>query len=198
VEQEKSLVLVLEAAYQFHLDKLREPESRSVVEWALEQVLNQPIHVKLTLRRDDGGGIGGSSGSGSTGRDPTGSGQRPAPPPAAGGGAGLSSPKDDSRHNRREGSTGDQHGAARLHDASTAPKSNITPIRPDIQPVPWAPESPFAGPLSPEAIPQPNSAEIDAGQIQQLEAEVRADPVIQSLLRVQGMELVDVHVLRRD
>jgi hypothetical protein len=27
---------------------------------------------------------------------------------------------------------------------------------------------------------------------------VRADPVIQNLLRVQGMELVDVHMLHRD
>jgi hypothetical protein len=45
---------------------------------------------------------------------------------------------------------------------------------------------------------QPLPTEVNAGDSQRLEAEVRADPVIQNLLQVQGMELVDVHVLDDD
>jgi DNA polymerase-3 subunit gamma/tau len=198
VERGQSLVLVLEASYQFHLDKLREPESKFVVEWALEQVLNQPVHIRLTLHRDDDGGIGSSTGS-STSSGPTGSGQRLGGPfPAAGGSAGFSSQQGASRHSSRAGSTADPDGGARLLDAPTAAKSNITPIRRDIQPAPTAPDSMVTDPLATAAILRPSSTESDAGQIRQLEAEVRADPVIQNLLRVQGMELVDVHMLRHD
>ncbi|PWT71870.1 MAG: hypothetical protein C5B60_10390 [Chloroflexi bacterium] len=178
VEQGPSLVLVIEAAYQFHLDKLREPESRAVVEWALEQVLNQPVRVRLTLRRDDGGDIGGSTGSGSTSSGAGGPGQRlggPSPQPADGD-ADVFSPKGASRRSRA-GNTGDPEGRARLRGAFTAPKSNITPIRRDVQ---------------------SNPADVDAGESRRLEAEVRADPVIQNLLQVQGMELVDVHTLDDD
>jgi DNA polymerase III subunit gamma/tau len=199
VESGQSPVLVLEAAYQFHLDKLREPDSKAVVEWALEQVLNQPVHIRLTLRRDDDGGIGGGTGSGSTSSGPTGSGQRLGGPlPAAGGGGGFSSLQSTSRHSGRGGATGNPDGGAGPQVASTALKSNITPIRRDVQPVPSATDSPIDGPLATAGVLRPNSVEIDAGQIQQLEAEVRADPVIQNLLRVQGMELVDVHMLHRD
>jgi DNA polymerase III subunit gamma/tau len=201
LESGQSPVLVLEAAYQFHLDKLREPDSRAVVEWALEQVLNQPIQIRLTLRRDDDDGIGGGSGSTSVG--PTGSGQKLGGPlPAVGGSGGLSSQKDNSRHSSRAAMTGGSDGEARLQLATTAPKSNITPIRRDVQPVPSAPDPQTLalglGPVAPAVILRPSSEEIDAGKIQQLEAEVRADPVIQNLLRVQGMELVDVHMLHRD
>jgi hypothetical protein len=178
MEQGPSLLLVLEAAYQFHLDKLREPDSRAVVEWALEQVLNQPVQIRLTLRRGDGGDSGGSTGSGSTSSGPGGSGQRlggPSPQPA-GRDAGLFSARGASRRSRA-GNTGDPEGRAHLGGVSTAPKSNITPIRQDVQPLP---------------------TEVNAGDSQRLEAEVRADPVIQNLLQVQGMELVDVHVLDDD
>jgi DNA polymerase III subunit gamma/tau len=193
VESGQSLVLVLEAAYQFHLDKLRETDSKAVVEWALEQVLNQPVHIRLTLRRDDGG-IGGGTGSGPTSSGPTGSGQRLGGPLPA---AGLSSPQGTSR--RRGGATDDPDFGAGPQVASTAPKSNITPIHRYVQPVQSEPDSPTSGPLAASAgVLRPNSVEIDAGQIQQLEAEVRADPVIQNLLRVQGMELVDVYILHRD
>jgi hypothetical protein len=67
-----------------------------------------------------------------------------------------------------------------------------------VQPVPSALESGAVDLVAPAAIRPPNVVEIDAGQIQRLEAEVRADPVIRSLLRVQGMELVDVHMLHDD
>ena len=58
-------ILVLQAAYQFHLEKLREPASKAAVEWALYQVLSQPLRVRLTLRSDtEGGTTGGGRESG--------------------------------------------------------------------------------------------------------------------------------------
>jgi DNA polymerase-3 subunit gamma/tau len=58
------LEVVLQADYQFHLDKLREPASRADVEWALEQVLERPCHVRFVLsgspESNTAGGTGGA------------------------------------------------------------------------------------------------------------------------------------------
>jgi DNA polymerase-3 subunit gamma/tau len=58
------LEVVLQADYQFHLDKLREPSSRADVEWALEQVLERPCHVRFVLsgspESNAAGGTGGA------------------------------------------------------------------------------------------------------------------------------------------
>ena len=58
------LEVVLQADYQFHLDKLREPSSRADVEWALEQVLERPCHVRFVLsgspESNAAGGNGGT------------------------------------------------------------------------------------------------------------------------------------------
>jgi DNA polymerase III subunit gamma/tau len=42
-------VMVIEAKHQFHVDALRKPENREVVEWALEQVMERRYRVRLTL-----------------------------------------------------------------------------------------------------------------------------------------------------
>jgi hypothetical protein len=76
------LEVVLQADYQFHLDKLREPASRADVEWALEQVLERPCHVRFVLsgspESNAAGGTGGAvtplGGNGGTpGAGPSGS-----------------------------------------------------------------------------------------------------------------------------
>lgn len=62
------LEVVLEADYQFHLDKLREPDKRADVEWALEQVLERRCHVRLVIAGNHGPDVaGGPHGSGSAG-----------------------------------------------------------------------------------------------------------------------------------
>jgi DNA polymerase-3 subunit gamma/tau len=195
VESEEPLLLILEAVYQFHLDKLREPESRVVLEWALEQVLNRPVHIRLTLRRDNGDG---GTGGGSTPSGPGGQGQRQGGSlEVKGGNTHLSSQKD-AWHARAVDSVPAAGGGAPTRRSSSAPRSNITPIRRDVQPVPSGPDAATSASLFvPAAALLPNSAEIDAGRIK-LEAEVRADPVIQSLLRLQGMELVDLRMLHED
>ncbi|MGO8948857.1 MAG: DNA polymerase III subunit gamma/tau [Ktedonobacterales bacterium] len=179
VEPGELTVLVLEAAYQFHLDKLREPESRAAVEWALEQVLNQPVRVKLTLRHD-GGGIGGSSNSGGP------SGYNGGGRPGTSGGGGLTA-GGTQRAGRGGGAPVTMPGTAVNGSARPAPGNNITPIRHNVQPV--EPDAVFTSPETPEPG-DPRRA--------QLEVEVRSDPVIQSLLRLQGMELVDMRILDDD
>jgi hypothetical protein len=151
-------ILVLEAAYQFHFDKLREPASKTAVEWALEQVLSQPLRVKLALRAPSGDGSAGERVE---------SPMKLPPLDSAGGGTREAGPA----------------------------MTNVTPIRRALPPSgpprvardsarPVAPvtETPF--PTAP--IPR-----VDRDPAE-LEAEVRSDPVIQSLLRIQGIELVNV------
>ena len=48
--------MVLEATHSFHLEKLREVESKQAVEWALEQVLEQPVRIRMALGGSQGGG----------------------------------------------------------------------------------------------------------------------------------------------
>jgi hypothetical protein len=143
-------ILVLQAAYQFHLEKLREPAGKAAVEWALFQVLSQPLRVRLILRSDsEGGAAGGNRERGGTSR-PTESSSVSRSDPVA----------------EPDISTGDP------------PPDNVIPIRRPSPPRP--PE-----PMTPELPADPT----------RLEAEVRADPVIQNLLRVEGIELVSVRLL---
>jgi hypothetical protein len=55
-----TLEIVLQADYEFHLNKLREPASRADVEWALAQVLERPCHIRLVLAGSGGGGQSGA------------------------------------------------------------------------------------------------------------------------------------------
>jgi DNA polymerase-3 subunit gamma/tau len=49
VEPGNPPILVIQAKAPFHLEKLREPAKRETVEWALEQVLETPMRVRLAL-----------------------------------------------------------------------------------------------------------------------------------------------------
>jgi hypothetical protein len=40
-------VVVIETDYQFHYDRLREPSMQDALEWALEQVLDTPVAVRI-------------------------------------------------------------------------------------------------------------------------------------------------------
>ena len=67
--------------------------------------------------------------------------------------------------------------------------SNITPIRRTAQSSVAAPTGRSAADMQPARQPANHA---------QLEAQVRADAVVQSLLRVQGIELADVRPLNED
>src|SRR5262249_37220097 len=62
-------VLVVQAEFPFHQQKLREVNQRGAVEWALEQVLELPMRIKVVLAgtSDTGGAEGARPGDGSGG-----------------------------------------------------------------------------------------------------------------------------------
>jgi hypothetical protein len=44
--------IVLQVDFQFHLEQLRDPAKRQMVEWALEQIVEEPVLVRFTLASD--------------------------------------------------------------------------------------------------------------------------------------------------
>ena len=44
--------IVLQVDFQFHLEQLRDPTRRQTVEWALEQIVEEPVLVRFTLSSD--------------------------------------------------------------------------------------------------------------------------------------------------
>jgi DNA polymerase-3 subunit gamma/tau len=162
------LSLTVAVKWPFHLEKLREPSKREAVEWALEQVLERSMRVRLVLAGE------GGSGQPATQQPP-----RPSSPPAPSG----------------------------QPDADASAPNNIVPF----------PTSQAAGPSRPThtthttqakgVAAQPPSASIppsaDAAtsegkhlpDVDALEREVRADPVIQELIRMGGTELAEVRAL---
>jgi|GEM_PF-214170 DNA polymerase III gamma/tau subunit len=227
LEQGELPVLVIQAAYQFHLEKLREPASRTAVEWALEQVLEQPVRIKLTLGNSGNGGNGNGNGhgpggngsGGGNGGNRRGSSSSPSVPNLANGaGGGPSNAARPVASMANAVPAGDNvrpftapAGRAPASPVRTAVRdesatygtrtdeayeadviiSNITPIRRNTQS-----QSSAAAPVGrPSADAQPPRPSINQTQ---LEAQVRADPVVQSLLRVQGIELADVRPLDED
>jgi DNA polymerase III subunit gamma/tau len=47
--------IVLQVDFQFHLEQLRDPARRQTVEWALEQIVEEPVLVRFTLSSDPTG-----------------------------------------------------------------------------------------------------------------------------------------------
>jgi hypothetical protein len=47
--------IVLQVDFQFHLEQLRDPARRQTVEWALEQIVEEPILVRFALASNPGG-----------------------------------------------------------------------------------------------------------------------------------------------
>jgi DNA polymerase-3 subunit gamma/tau len=157
--------LVVAVKWPFHLEKLREPSKRVAVEWALEQVLERPMRVRLVLASEGGSG-------------------QPAPRPP--------------------------DGPQRPPDPPTAPTRPDASVPNNIVPFPGmrsagAPQAPQTAHTR-EAVAQPPAAAVSGGSQQEahlpdvaaLEREVRADPVIQELIRIGGTELVEVRPLGDD
>ncbi|MGZ6392011.1 MAG: DNA polymerase III subunit gamma/tau [Ktedonobacterales bacterium] len=222
-EPDETPVLVLQADFKFHYDKLREPTSRLAVEWAIAQVIEMPIRVRLVFNSAEGGGNAGGNGSGGSSgpgslpgtNGPVGptesfapragradsspsnghNGQRsvgsadaglravastgaPAIAPAATDNVRqFTTERGATNGNRRAtAAAGEMREAAPGYDALL---SNITPLRPSTRTAPR--------PASPDARTQ-----------HRLEDDVRADAVIQALMRTHGVELADVRPLNDD
>lgn len=215
-------VLVLQADFKFHYDKLREPTSRLAVEWAIAQVIEMPIRVRLVFNSAEGGGNASANGSGGSSGGPGGF---PSPNSPVGPAESFT-PRTDARtsngHNGHNGqrSTGSAdaslraiapaapalasappdnvrqfatervatNGVQRTAPAETneatpgydALLSNITPLRPSTR------------------TAQTHQAPPDARAPRGLEDAVRADAVIQALMRTHGVELADVRPLNDD
>jgi DNA polymerase-3 subunit gamma/tau len=158
--------LVVAVKWPFHLEKLREPSKREAVEWALQQVLERPIRVRLVLASEGGG-------PGQPAARPQGGPKQPpaAPPPQ---------PPDDSAPNN-------------IVPFPTPLSAAATPATRARDAAPQSPAQPF----QPDAValaPQPNQQP----DVTTIEREVRADPVIQELMRIGGAELADVRALDDD
>ncbi len=178
VEPGEPPVLVLQADYKFHHDKLREPTQRGAVEWAASQVLELPVRVKVV--QANSGESGGSSGNGPAGRGgpaPNGGNDRSGAGPAARGPAQSSMPAAASL--ARPSASASATPAA-INGSSVAVHDSAAPYSAASAP----------GPLRPAAQRNP-----DIRPVRSLEEEVRADPVIETLIRSYGVELADVRAL---
>jgi hypothetical protein len=173
------LEVVLQADYQFHLDKLREPASRADVEWALEQVLERPCHVRFVL-------------SGSPESDAAGGGQP---------GGGAVTPLNGSGGAARGGSV----KASSLGASNTVRDSAQTyaverperprPITPRAvaTPPPAARAAARAAAMASAPAPQPVPEPSDEQRA--LRALALADPIVQEIMRTFPAELVEVRPL---
>ena len=168
-------LLTLAVKWPFHLEKLREPAKREAVEWALEQVFERPIRVKLVLASE-----GGQSGQPAA-RPPV----QPQRPPAA-----PTSTSTDPAAQRPSASA-----------ANSAPNNIVPfPTLPAVEsapPVREAAEAP-ATQVAPAGLAGTAPGAASTADNAALEREVRADPVIQELMRMGATELTDVRPLTDD
>ena len=160
------LSLTVAVKWPFHLEKLREPSKREAVEWALEQVLERPMRVRLVLA-DEGG----------SGQPATKSPPRPSSPPTP-----SSLPEASAPNNIVPFPTAQAAGSSRATPATQTTQTKGAAARPPSASIP-----PSADAASSEGKHLPDVAAI--------EREVRADPVIQELIRMGGTELAEVRAL---
>jgi DNA polymerase III subunit gamma/tau len=169
VEPGDAPVLVLQADHRFHLDKLREPKSKTAVEWALEQVLDTPVRVRIAPNPGNGGANGtdtpGSNGPGGNGSGGSPGGPVHGQPTRASGSANGAAPTRVAAN----GSVPSTRTVA-VRDAGQGYASNVTALRPP-------------------------AADSGAAAAPSLRDEVLADPVIQALMKTTGVELVEVRPL---
>ncbi|HEY7019657.1 MAG TPA: DNA polymerase III subunit gamma/tau [Ktedonobacterales bacterium] len=116
--------IVLQVDFQFHLEQLRDPARRQTVEWALEQIVDEPILVRFTLSSDS---AAPPPANGAPPRGPTSSGT---PPSTNGSGAnGLSGAGImNGSHDTRQMNGSHVNGKGKHSDAP--PPINIVRERP--------------------------------------------------------------------
>jgi cytoskeletal protein RodZ len=158
------LSLTVAVKWPFHLEKLREPSKREAVEWALEQVLERPMRVRLVLASEGG-----------SGQPATKTSQRPSSPPTPSGPPDASAPNN----------------IVPFPTAQAAGSPRPTPATQTRQTKGAAAQSPITSPSADVATSEGKHLP----DVAALEREVRADPVIQELIRIGGTELAEVRSL---
>ncbi len=177
-------MIVIQADHSFHLDKLRALASREALEWALAQVLETRVRVRVVPNRDSGGEGSGAS-NGTRGGGGGGNGVRPrgGDPDVSNPGrpAGPSSPNGAAPAGpaARDGAHG---GGLRDAGAGYIP-ANVTPIRATVPPA---------------IATATATAKANGHAGRTLDEEVRADAVVQALMRTYGADLADVRPLDAD
>ncbi|MGH2486111.1 MAG: hypothetical protein ACRDHE_08880, partial [Ktedonobacterales bacterium] len=186
-------VVVLEATHSFHLEKLREAKSKQAVEWALEQVLAQPVRIRMALGGSQGGGTsGGGRGPSDDGGRPNGNGSAPT------GGSGAQNAKSGNPGNSTLRETARAGGSR----AAGYPESGMAPARVVGAVAVESPPSPR--PVAPDAQPsnisqfRSSANRTSPRPAPTLEAEVSADPVVQALTRAGMVHIADVRPLDDD
>lgn len=168
-------VLVIAVEFPFHLEKLREPSKREAVEWALEQVLERPMRVRMVLASEGGSGAQPAT------RLPDGPQQMPSTPAQTKRRHSPEAPNDTLPNNIVPFPTVQAAGAA----TPPPPMSHTQDM-----PLPAAASMP--APTSPSQSPS------QVSDLAALEREVRDDPVIKELMRQAGTELAEVRPLDDD
>jgi hypothetical protein len=167
-------VLIVEAQYEFHYEKLKAQKARDVVEWALEQVLGAPVRARFTLGDADRAGK-------ATNRSGT---QAQASAPASGRPESHTRPPTSASAASASSTTGaPMNGVAQYGAAQNgrAPQSSL-----NGQAETLAASNETASRRAPAAGNgrSPNSV--------QLEEEAQADAIVQEVQRELGAQLLDV------
>jgi DNA polymerase-3 subunit gamma/tau len=179
-------VLVIEAQFEFHFEKLKGQKAREAVEWALEQVLGTPIRARFILAGKESGGkprstIGanGTNGTNSGGRSAA-SGPTLARLETAPQAQSPVRPASRSPNGTSDGSTPSANGRLSQQNGHSAPQ-----------------ETPHT---TPGGTPARSSAASKnrAPDPAQLEDEARADAIVQEVQRELGAQLLDVRPLDDD
>jgi DNA polymerase III subunit gamma/tau len=187
-------VMVIEADHEFHYNSLREPANREVVEWAVLQVMEATVRVRIVLAKNSSGAVGGDA----SGRGPTASGpgdggphptipNGPTTPNGSNGAGGLGGASPIERGQVRQSSPAPGRPTAEANGSVPAASALRGPANGYI--------SAHTAPARADMDPTPAVATVD---LQALEAAARADAVVQELTRSQAIVLADVRPLDDD
>jgi hypothetical protein len=183
--------MVIEADHEFHYNSLREPANREVVEWAVLQVIETTVRVRIVLAKNSSGAVaGGAAGRGPSVSGPGGDGPHPTIPTIPSAPNGASGPR---------GASPIERGPARQSSPApgrpTAEANGSVPVASALREPTNGYVSAHTAPARADMDPAPAVATVD---LQALEAAARADAVVQELTRAQTIVLADVRPLDDD
>ncbi len=182
------LSLTVAVKWPFHLEKLREPSKREAVEWALEQVVERPMRVRLVLARAGGSGQPATQQPPRPHSGPLPGPQRPPDAPTPPSRPDTSAPSNIVPFPTTQ--SGGATGGATGTSSKAQPPQPTQPMRLREAPAAALPDAMLAD--------APDLSGSYPADVAALEREVRADPVIQELIRIGGTELAEVRALRDD
>ncbi len=193
--------LIIQAKYDFHARSLREPEKRAIIEWAIEQTLDAPLQVRI-IQEGSPGGPGAPVGARA--------GKRPAGPTASAGqraAPAASAPRAPAPRQPAQGasdSASSRPSAPSIRNGANAPRLRETPEDTAYRPTTMngAHGQNGASKANGRQAPPPHLDDYaptsKALTPDQAMAQASADPVVQEISRLLGMELAEAHPLDTD